>query len=468
MQVTDIDAQGLKHEFKVVVPAAQIEERILAKLAEVSKTVRIPGFRPGKVPQKLLRQKYGQSVFGEVVETTVNEGTTKVVTDKGLRPALSPKVEITSFMEGGDLEFKVTVEVMPEITPMDFSTIEIERENASIPDDELNSALEKIAENHEGSEKVERIAASGDVVLIDFVGKKDGVAFPGGTANGYKLKLGSNSFVPGFEDQLVGINAGETRVIDITFPENYGNKELAGAAVTFDVTAHEVHQPVPAKVDDELAKMIGAESLDQLKDYLRTQLNGEVVSIARARLKRRLLDILAEGHSFPVPETLVDHEFDAIWKQVEEDKANGETDPQDAGKSDDELKTEYRTLAERRVRLGLLLAEIGRSNAITVTQDDVNQGLLAEARRYPGQEKMVFQYYRDNPQALDQIRAPIFEDKVIDYILERAKVTVKEMTAEELRTAALGAEAAEASAEDEAEAKPKKRASKKKAADAEK
>ena len=459
MQVTDIDAQGLKHEFKVVVPAAQIEETLQAKLVEVAKTVRIPGFRPGKVPQKLIRQKYGQSVFGEVIENTVNEGTEKVITDKGLRPALSPKVEITSFSEGGDLEFKVVVEVMPDIVPMDFATIEVEREVAAVPDSEIQTALEKIAENHESSEKIDRAAALGDVVLIDFVGKRDGVAFPGGTGTAYKLKLGSQSFIPGFEDQLVGANAGEVRVLDLTFPENYGSKELAGVAVTFDVTVQEVHQPVPAKVDDELAKQIGAESLDQLKEYLSTQLNGEVVGMARARLKRRLLDILSAGHDFPVPQALVEHEFDAIWKRVEEDKKNNELDPEDAGKSDDELKAEYQTLAERRVRLGLLLAEIGRINEVTVTQDDVNQGLLNEARRYPGQERMVFQYYRDNPQALDQIKAPIFEDKVIDLILEKAKVTDKTVTADELRALVTGEDAPAA----EAEAKPKKRTAKKKA-----
>ena len=466
MQVTDIDAQGLKHEFKVVVPAGQIEERLQTKLVEISKTVRIPGFRPGKVPMKMVRQKYGASVFGEVIEAVVNDGTSKLVADKGLRPALSPKIEITSFAEGGDLEFKVAVEVMPEIVPMDFSTISIERENATVPDAEIDTALEKIAENHEGSEKVNRAAKSGDVVLIDFVGKRDDVAFPGGTAEGYKLKLGSNSFVPGFEDQLIGAKAEDVRVLNITFPENYGNAELAGAAVTFDVTVHEVHKPVPAKVDDELAKQVGGESLEQIKEYLRSQMGGEIAMLARARLKRRLLDILANNHSFPVPESLTDHEFDAIWKRVEEDRANGELDPDDAAKSEDDLKAEYRTLSERRVRLGLLLAEVGRANAINVTQDDLNQGLLAEAQRYPGQEQMVFQYYRENPQALDQIRAPIFEDKVIDYILELAKVTTKDVTAKELR--ALVEDEAKSTETATEDAKPKKRATKKKVADEEK
>ena len=467
MQVTDIDAQGLKHEFKVVVPAGQIEERLQTKLVEISRTVSIPGFRPGKVPMKMVRQKYGPSVFGEIIEGAVNDGTSKVVADKGLRPALAPKIEITKFSEGSDLEFKIIVEVMPDIVPMDFSTISIERENATVPDSEIESTLEKIAENHEGSEKVARAAKSGDIVLIDFIGKRDGVAFAGGTASGYKLKLGGGAFVPGFEDQLIGAKGGEERVLSITFPANYGNADLAGVDVTFDVTVQEVHKAIPAKVDDELAKLVGGQSLDQLKDYLKGQIGGEIAMLARARLKRRLLDILANNHSFPVPDSLIDHEFDAIWKRLEEDRANGELDADDAAKSEDELKAEYRTLSERRVRLGLLLAEVGRANAITVTQDDLNQGLLAEAQRYPGQEQMVFQYYRENPQALDQIRAPIFEDKVIDYILELAKVTTKDVTAQELR-AAIEGDGTLSAAPAEEEVKPKKRAAKKKAADDEK
>ena len=465
MQVTELDVQGLKHEFKVVVPAAQLEDSLKAKLAEVAKTVRIPGFRPGKVPEKILRQKYGQSVLGEVIEDVVNTGTEKAIAEKNLRPALQPKVEVTSFGEGADLEFKVTVEVLPEFTPMDFTTIEIEREEASVPESEIDDALQTIASRNEGTEKVDRDAQSGDVVLIDFVGKRDGVAFPGGTAEGHKLKLGSGAFIPGFEDQLIGAKAGETRLINVTFPEQYGSEELAGQAATFDVTIHEVLQTVPAKVDDDLAKQVGAESLEQMKDYLRTQLNGDINGLARSRTKRRLLDILAEGHSFPVPETLVEHEFEAIWKRVEEDLKNDELDDEDKGKSEDELKAEYRTLSERRVRLGLLLAEIGRANNVTVTQDDVNQGLLAEARRYPGQEQMVFKYFRDNPQALDQIRAPIFEDKVVDFVLDKAKVTVKQVTLEELRASLTGGEA---KAEEAEEAKPKKRAAKKKTAAEEK
>lgn len=463
MQVTDIDAQGLKHEFKVTIPAGQLEDRLQTRLVEMSQTVKMPGFRPGKVPMKLLRQKYGQSLLGEIIEGAVNEGAQKAVTDKGLRPALSPKIEITSFAEGADLEFKVAVEIMPEITPMDFSTIKLERLKAQVPESEIETALTRIAEQQEGSEKVERDAASGDVVLIDFVGKKEGVAFQGGTAEGFKLKLGSNQFVPGFEEQLIGAKAGDAKVLDITFPENYGNAELAGVPVTFDVTVHEVHQSIPAKVDDELAKQVGLESLDKLREVIRDQMSRDLTQLARARVKRSLLDILAENHAFPVPQTLADHEFDSIWKQVEEDRANGQTDPEDAGKSEDELKAEYRTLAERRVRLGLLLSEVGTLNNVSVSQEDLNQGLMAEARRYPGQERFVFQYYRENPQALDQIRAPIFEDKVIDFILELAKVEDRDVTADELRAQPEDA----ADAQPAEDAKPKKKAAKKKAADAE-
>ena len=465
MQVTDIDAQGLKHEFKVTIPAGQLEERLHSRLVEMSHTVKMPGFRPGKVPMKLLRQKYGQSLLGEILEAAVNDGAQKAVEGKGLRPALSPKIEVISFGEGKDLEFKVAVENMPEITPMDFATIKLERLKAEVPDAEIDTALSRIAEQHEGSEVVERTSESGDIVLIDFVGKQEGVAFQGGTAEGFKLKLGSGQFVPGFEEQLIGVKAGDAKVLDITFPDNYGNADLSGKAVTFDVTVHEVHKSIPAAVDDALAKQVGLESLDKLRDIIRDQMTQDLTQLARSKVKRALLDVLAENHSFEVPQSLADHEFDGIWKQIEGDREAGQLDPEDAGKSEDDLKAEYRALAERRVRLGLLLSEVGRSNNVNVSQEDLNKGLMAEARRYPGQEHFVFQYYRENPQALDQIRAPIFEDKVIDFILELAKVEDRVVSADELR--ALPEEGGDGAEKPAAEAKPKKKATKKKAADSE-
>lgn len=462
MQVTETNADGLKREFKVVVPAAQLEARTESRLAEIAQEVKLPGFRPGKVPLKIVRQKYGASILGEVLEAAVNEGTGSAIEEKGLKPAMQPKVEITSYAEGKDLEFTVALEILPEITAMDFSTLSLEREKAVAPEAEVAETLARIAERHEDSEKVERAAASGDVVVIDFVGKKDGVAFPGGTAQGYSLKLGSNTFIPGFEEQLIGKSAGEAVVVDVTFPEAYGNDELAGAPAQFDVTVHEVRAAKAAELNDELAKKVGMDSIDALKQAIKDEIVRELDGLARTKLKRTLLDQLAANHDFQVPEGMVEQEFEAIWKQVEQDKEAGRLDPSDAGKDDETLKADYRALAERRVRLGLLLADVGQKNSVTVTQDDVNKALIEEARRFPGQEHLVFQYYKNNQEALNSLRAPIFEDKVIDFVLELAKVTDKEVSAEDLRKDP--EEGAEAQAE---EAKPKKKAAKKKADSAE-
>ena len=462
MQVTETNADGLKREFKVVVPAAQLEARTETRLAEIAREVKLPGFRPGKVPLKIVRQKYGASILGEVLEAAVNEGTGSAIQEKGLKPAMQPKVEITSYAEGKDLEFTVALEILPEITAMDFATLSLEREKAQVPEAEIADTLKRIAERHESSETVERASAAGDVVVIDFVGKKDGEAFPGGSAQGYSLKLGSNTFIPGFEDQLVGKKAGETAVVDVTFPEGYGNEDLAGKPAQFDVTVHEVREPKAAEIDDELAKKVGMDGLDALKQAIKDEITRELDGIARTKLKRALLDQLAANHDFEVPAGMVDQEFEAIWKQVEQDKEAGRLDPSDAGKDDDTLKADYRALAERRVRLGLLLADVGQKNEVTVTQDDVNKALIEEARRFPGQEHLVFQYYKSNPDALNSLRAPIFEDKVIDFILELAKVADKEVSVEDLRKDPDAADEGKAE-----EAKPKKKATKKKAESAE-
>jgi len=461
MQVTETNADGLKREFKVVVPASQLETRTQARLEEIARTVKLPGFRPGKVPMKIVRQKYAAAIMGEVLEQAVNDGTGSAISERNLRPAAQPKVEITSFAEGADLEFAVSLEILPEIVPMDFSTISLEREKAEIPAEEIDETLKNIAERNEASETVERAAASGDLVVIDFVGKQDGVAFPGGTAEGYTLKLGSNTFIPGF--QLVGAKAGDAVVVKVTFPEGYGNAELAGKPAEFDVTVKEVKATKPAAIDDELAKTVGLDSLDALKGAISEEIGRELNAIARNKVKRLLLDALAAGHDFPVPSVMVDGEFDAIWKQVEADREAGRVDASDEGKDEDTLKAEYKTLAERRVRLGLLLAEVGQKNEVTVTQDDLNKALIEEARRYPGQEHLVFQYYKGNAEALNSLRAPIFEEKVVDFILELAKVTDKPVSAADLRK---DPDEAEEGGEASDEAKPKKKAAaKKKAAD---
>lgn len=435
MQVTKTNADGLKHEFKVVVPAGHLAEKAEARLAEVGRTVKIPGFRPGKVPMPLLKKKYGPSVLGEVLEAVVDEGARHALTEHKLRPALQPKIEITSYAEGQDLEFSVAVEVLPEIELKDLSALSLEKPVAAVEDSEIDAALKNMAERSEKSEPAaaDHAAEAGDIVKIDFLGKLNGEPFAGGKAEGYSLKLGSNTFIPGFEDQLVGAKAGEDRVVQVTFPEDYGAEELAGKAVEFECKVHEVAKPVPATIDDDLAKNFGMDSLDALKTAIREQIQGEYASLSRAKVKRALLDKLADEYDFVLPVGMVDLEFDAIWKQIEADKAANRLDADDAAKSEDDLKAEYRRIAERRVRLGLLLSEIGRQNNVTITQEDLNRAVLAEARRFPGQEHLVFQYYQKNEDALNSLRAPVFEDKVVDLVLERAQVSEKTVSVDDLR-----------------------------------
>lgn len=435
MQVTETNAEGLKHDFKVVVPAADLAAKSEARLKELSGQVKMPGFRPGKVPLSLVKKRYGQSVLGEVVEQSVQEATEKAITERNLRPAMQPKIGLEKFEENADLEFTISVEVLPEITPVDFATVELSRPKAEVPEEEVEGALKRIAESQKVNEAVTsktRKAKEGDAVLIDFVGKKDGEEFPGGKAEGYELELGSGTFIPGFEDQVIGMKAGEEKVITVTFPEEYPAENLKGAEVTFDVTVHEIREPKVPEIDDELAKKVGMDDLEALKAAIREQIQREYDNISRQKVKRELLDKLSDAHDFPVPPTMVEMEFDGIWKQVEQAKEQGQMDPEDEGKSDDELKADYRKLAERRVRLGLLLSEVGQKNEIQVNQDDLNRAIMAEASRFPGQEQAVFSYFMNNRNAIDQLRAPIYEDKVVDFIIEKAKVEDKPVSVDEL------------------------------------
>lgn len=433
MQVTETNSNGLKRDFKIVVPAGDIAKRVDTRLGEIAKTVKIPGFRPGKVPQQIVRQRYGEAVNGEVLEALVNESVGAMLSERQLTPALQPKVDLDGYENGKDLEFSVNLEVLPEITPMDLSKLSLERVKAQVPEEDIDEAVKRFAEHQETTTEVKRAAKSGDVVTIDFVGKKDGVAFEGGSANSYDLKLGSGSFIPGFEDQLVGKKAGDTTVVNVTFPEAYGNEELAGKPAEFDVTVHAVKKTSPAEINDDLAKKLGLDDLPALRNAVRDELSKELDSLSRMAIKRKLLDALAEAHDFAVPEGLVEHEFNGIWQQFQQEKARGNLDPEDADKDEETLQSEYRALAERRVRLGLLMADIGKKNNLTITQEDLNRALMDEARRFPGQEHMVLQYFQKNPQALDGLRAPIFEEKVVDYILGQAKVTEKEVSAADLR-----------------------------------
>ena len=433
MQVTQLQSDGLKREFKVVIAASDIQSKVSDRLQEIGKTVRLPGFRPGTVPMPILKQRYGQAVVGEVLERAVSDSSQQAMTERGLRPAMSPKVDITAFGENKDLEYTMAVELLPEIKPVDFATLDLERLKIETSDGDVDKALERIADQNKKTEKTgdDRPTKKGDIAVIDFVGTIDGTAFPGGSAKDHRLELGSGQFIPGFEDQLVGAKMGEHRDVKVTFPADYGSKDLSGKEAVFAVDVKEIHEAKQVPVSEDLAKSIGFEGLDQLKKAVRDQIERDYGQATRARLKRQLLDKLAEKHDFAVPQGMVDLEFEAIWKNVEEERKRGVDDPTIAGKSDDELKTEFRPIAERRVRLGLLLSEVGRVNNIQVTQDEINRALLDQARRFPGQEKKVIEYFRSNPEALGQLRAPLFEDKVIDFIVELAKVKERGVNVED-------------------------------------
>ncbi|MFQ5773233.1 MAG: trigger factor [Kiloniellaceae bacterium] len=458
MQVTETHTEGLKREYKVLISAEDIDEKMAGRLQELGTRVSVPGFRPGKVPLNILKRRFGKSVMGEVLERAVNDSSSQAINERGLRPATPPKIEITSFDEGKDLEYTMALEILPEIEPMDFSGLELERLAIAVEESAVEETLSDLAKAHKRTKPLDqpRKAQLGDVLVLDFTGTVDGEEFPGMSAEDHHLELGSNSFVQGFEDQLVGAEIGDTREVKLTFPETYVNDRLAGRDAVFTVKIKNILEPAPVPIDDELAATLGETDLAALKERVRERLAGEYRDVARGRLKRQLLDKLAEAHDFPVPEGMVDAEFDTIWRQIEEDRREGRLDPEDAAKSEDELKQEYRTIAERRVRLGLLISEVGRRNGIEVSQDELNRAVLREAQRHPGHERTVFELYQRAPEAMANLRAPIFEDKVVDFIVDLAKVTERNVTPAELR-AEMAAEADEAA---QSEAKPAESAAK--------
>lgn len=456
MQVTEKSAEGLKRAYKVIISASDIAGKIDGRLEELSGKINVPGFRPGKVPMKILKQRYGASVRGEVLERAVNEASEQAITERGLRPAVQPKIEIVSAEEGADLEYDIELEVLPDFEPMDFSAMELERLKVPVTDQEVDEALKRIAESQKRTEPLAepRKAEDGDVVVLDFAGTVDGEALPGMAGEGHHLELGSNSFIPGFESQLVGADAGEARTVTVTFPENYGNEQLSGKEAVFECTVKEVLQAVPAEIDDKLAEAVGLKDLAELKEKVSEQIDEEHNRMTRDRMKRHMLDILSEKHDFEIPESMSKIEFDTIWRQVEQDRERGVVDPDDEGKDEEALKAEYQTIADRRVRLGLLLSEVGRRNELEVSQDELNGALVREARRFPGQEQQVFQYYQENEGAMAQLRGPLFEEKVIDFIAELAQVTEREVSLDDLK-AELEAdqETAKVGSEDAAEEK---------------
>jgi len=451
MQVTETKSEGLSREFKVALPANEIEEKISHRLKELARTAQMPGFRPGKVPVSVLRKKYGPSVLGEVLERAVNDSSQQALAEKGLRPAMQPQIEITSFEDGGDLEYTIGVELLPEIKPVDFSKIKLERLIPKTDDAAMENTLADIAaaQGDSAAIKDDRETKTGDVLVIDFLGRVGGEEFAGGKAEGYELTLGSGTFIPRFEEQLIGVKVGDKIEVKVKFPDSYGAAELSGKDAVFDVTVNELKETVPSAIDDELAKKVGMENLEALKKSIREEQESEFNEMSRMILKRALLDELSAAHDFEIPKKLLDREFDTIWKQFEEQRKKDK----DAGqgseeKTDDEHKKDFREIAERRVRLGLLLSEVGRANNVQISQEDVNSQLMAEARRHPGREKEVMEHYKNNPEAMEELSAPLYEEKVVNFILEQASITEKTATKDELIK----------TMEDEAAGKPKAKA----------
>ncbi len=440
MQVTETQAEGLKRAYTVVLPAADLDAKAKDRLVELKDKVKINGFRPGKVPVAHIKALYGKSVMAEVIDQAVTEANSKIVEDNGLRLALPPKVElpqsedeVKGVIEGlTDLTYTIELEILPKIELGNFKDITIEKPVAIVADSEVDETVSRLAEGNRPYTAKEGAAASGDRITVDFVGSIDGVPFDGGAGEGVQVVIGSNSFIPGFEEQLIGLSAGEERTVNVSFPTNYLSADLAGKDASFAVKASAVEAPGEFAIDDAFATSLGLESLDKLKEQVRERIAKEHEGATRQKVKRQLLDALDATHKFDVPPSLVTQEFDGVWGQVQQDLAQQKRSFADEGTTEDDARVEYQRIAERRVRLGLVLAEIGERNNIQVSDDEVTRAVVERARQFPGQEQQVWDYYRRTPQAMASLRAPLFEEKVVDFLLELANVTEKPVTREEL------------------------------------
>jgi trigger factor len=442
MQVTETLAQGLKHEFQISVPASDLDAKAGARLVDLKDKVRLNGFRPGKVPVSHLKKVYGRSVMAETIDQTIRDTNSQIFTERGFRLATEPKITMPTEQKAvedilagkSDLTYTVSIEVVPAIALADFKSFTVEKPVAEVTEADLDEAIKRIAEqNRSFAAKGDGARAeNGDRVTISFKGTIDGTPFDGGTGENIQVTIGSNTFIPGFEEQLLGIAAGETRTLKVSFPKNYASEKLAGQPAEFETTATLIEAPQETKIDDEFAKALGLESLDKLKEAMRERLTAEFAGATRQRVKRMLLDRLDESHKFEAPPSLVEEEFNLMWNSIEAEMESSGKTFADEDTTEEAAKEEYHTIADRRVRLGLVLSEIGEKNKITVTDDEVSRAVIERARQMPGREKEVWDYYRNNANALAQLRAPIYEDKVVDFILELANVTEKKVTREEL------------------------------------
>jgi trigger factor len=431
MQVNELKKEKLKREYAVKVDAGMIDRQMEEQLQSISKRVKIPGFRPGHIPVKILKQRYGKTVLGEVLEKTVNVSSSDVLKQKGERPALQPKIEITSYDEGKDLEYTLSYEVLPEIPTVDYAKITLEKLTFDVPEEEIEESLKRLLSvgvSYEAKPE-EAKAEQGDSVKIDFTGYLKGEAFEGGAATNFTLELGSGQFIPGFEDQLIGSKAGDDLTVNVTFPADYHKEDLAGQPTEFKVKVHQVLAVKLPEMNDEYAKRFGMESMEKLREALRDQIAKDYEQVARTKMKKHLFDQMDKLVQFETPETMVDLEFNNIWQRLEEAKKQGD---ESLNKPEDELRAEYKAIAERRVRLGLVLAEIGRSNNIKISQDELSRAVMDHARMFPGQEKKVFEFYRQNPGQLEELRGPIIEEKAVDFILEQVTISPRKVTIDEL------------------------------------
>jgi trigger factor len=440
LQIVEKSGEGLSRVYGVTVPVADLNERLDARIAEISPQVQLKGFRPGKVPPSHIRKMYGKGLMQEIVEQSVSEGQQQALDQAKVRPATTPDVkldsDINAVLDGkADLSFELAVEVMPEFEPIDVAGVELTRPVHEPSEEEVSEQLEDIAaQNRTYETKAGKTAAAedGDMVVADFVGRIDGEAFEGGAGEDAEIVIGSGRFIPGFEEQLKGAKAGDTVTIKVSFPDDYPVETLKGKPAEFETTVKDVRAPKAGVADDALAERLGLADLQGLKDALKAQLASQNAQASRYKLKRALLDVLDAKHTFPLPPRMVEAEFESIWRQVEADKAAGELSEEDAGKTDEQLQAEYRRIAERRVRLGLVLAEIGRKNDVTVTDQELSMAISAEARKYPGQEREVFEAFRNRPELQASLRAPIYEEKVVDLIISKAKVTDQTVSKDEL------------------------------------
>lgn len=437
MNVTETRSEGLSREFQIDVTAAEIDERVITKLEGMKGQIHIKGFRPGKAPVSYLKKAYGKSLRGEIVQELITETSSKALEERDLRAAQQPKIDFVAPVEdtieqGTDLSYKMEVELMPDFEPVDFSTLKIEKPVAEATDDDIAQALDNIAEQQKTYETKDGPAEDGDQVKINFVGRIDGEPFEGGSADDMPLVLGSGHFIPGFEEQLMGAKAGDDINVKVSFPDDYQVAELKGKAAEFETHVNEVGNPQTPEISDELATKLGVESLDALKGMLKERIERDLGQYSRERMKRTLLDKLDELHDFELPQGMVDGEFDQIWHQLGHAMEHEGKTWEDEDQTEDEAREEYKKIAERRVRLGLLLGEIGRKNDIQVTQDELTGAIAERARQFPGQEQQVYKFYTENPQALNEVQAPLFEDKVIDYIAELAEITEVTVSKDEL------------------------------------